>query len=323
MALRVAQSNAPEIGRSHKASPDRFSSRQITLVAAASACIALNFGGVRFDTDLATALTCAALLAFGLPHGSLDLALLRRAGHAGIARVGAVGLLYLGCAATMYAVWIAAPAAALAIFLVIACVHFAEDWLQNVPPFFAMALAAAVLTGPTLAQRDALVPIFAHLAGDDGATLITDIGMLLAPIALIAAGLGVIILARAGHHARAFEAGVIIAVMVALPPVIGFALFFCLSHSPLQFAKAKADLADTGTRVRRSEIVLLTLAAVGIAAAIYVAWGGTSLADGVVYASFVTLSILTVPHMAVPWLLQAGLRRAAAFCSTRESSSIE
>lgn len=322
MALRVAYFDAPEIGRG-TASPDLFSLRQVVLTVTALTGFALTLGNMALESDIVTAAACAALLVFGLPHGSLDLALLRRADRTGPVRLAAIVLLYLGCAATMYAIWHMAPVAALTLFLVVACVHFAEDWADGVPPFFATGIAAAILTGPTLAHRDALAAIFVRLTGSEAATLVADIATLLAPVAFVTAGLGLLIMVRAGRRAQACEAGLVLAAMVVLPPVIGFALFFCLSHSPVQFAAANAELGGAQKLRHPGEVSLLMLAALGIAGAIYLASGGNSLGDGAVRASFITLSILTIPHMIMPLLLQTRSRRAAAFCKTRDSSCIE
>jgi hypothetical protein len=92
--------------------------------------IALYAAGVIVDTPALTAAASVALLVFGLPHGTFDLALLRKASGAGIVTrwtLGAIAL-YLACAAAMYLAWRFDPLLALAAFLVMALLHFAEDW---------------------------------------------------------------------------------------------------------------------------------------------------------------------------------------------------
>jgi hypothetical protein len=88
--------------------------------------------------------------------------------------------------------------------------------------------------------------------------------------------------------------------MLLLPPIVGFAIFFCLSHSPKHFAAARAEVKGGDT-----EALLFTCAAICIAALVFALRSGMvaenrSIEDGAIFASFVTLSILTVPHMVVP-----------------------
>jgi hypothetical protein len=87
-----------------------------------------------------------------------------------------------------------------------------------------------------------------------------------------------------------------------LPPVIGFALFFCFVHSPAQLREAIGQL-QRPTREAWLRIILpLTLAALALAAMIGAAPVHLSLTAGALRACFVTLSVLTMPHMIVPYL---------------------
>ena len=300
MALRVAQSNAPEIGRSFAASPGRFSIWKIASIVAVIAALWLDGSPVDLSGTGATGLLCLALLVFGLPHGSLDIAVMRRSAKMGRRRVGAIILLYLGLAAAMYAIWCVAPVLALAGFLVIASVHFADDWADELPPFFAIGTAAALLTAPALLYHQATADIFVSLTGQQGATVIADLSILVAPITLIAAVIGVGLILINGHAMRALETGAVVGGMLLLPPIVGFAIFFCLSHSPKHFAAARAEVNGGDT-----EALLFTCAAICIAALVFALRSGMvaenrSIEDGAIFASFVTLSILTVPHMVVP-----------------------
>jgi len=261
---------------------------------------ALWLGGARPDLfgNGATSLLCLALLVFGLPHGSLDIAVMRRSAEMGRRQLGATILLYLGLAAAMYAVWCVAPVLALAGFLVIAVVHFADDWAQELPPFFAIGTATALLTAPALYHHQAIAEIFVSLTGDQRATAIADLCLLVAPVAIIATVIGVGLMVRNGQAIRALETGGAIGGMLLLPPVVGFAIFFCLMHSPTHFAAARAEVKG-----RDTETLLFTCAAIGIATCVYALRSGVVIEEKAIFASFVTLSILTVPHMVVPRII--------------------
>ena len=294
MALRVAQSNASEIERSHMASLDRFSVPGIASIVAVMAALLAD---IPRDTPLgsdATSLLCLALLVFGLPHGSLDIALVQRSARLGGWQVVGTVALYLGCAAAMYAVWQFAPVLALASFLLVASVHFAEDWVGRLPPFFAMGTGVALLTAPALLHHRVLADILVSLTGRASATVIADLALLVAPVALVVTGIGLWLMVRNRQSEKALETGTAIVGLVFLSPILGFAIFFCLLHSPRHFAAARAEV-----RGRDGEALLITLAALGIATLIY-ALRGDVMEDNAVFAAFVTLSVLTVPHMIVP-----------------------
>ena len=295
MARRVALLNAPEIGRSFAASPDRFSFNGIGAIVVTVAALGLSGFGTALDRSDTTSLLCLALLVFGLPHGSLDIALVRRSARLGRRQVWATVLTYLGFAAATYALWCVAPVVALAGFLVIASVHFAEDWAREMPPFFAVGTAVVLLTAPALLHYRAIADIFVRLTGDPSAMMLADVAILMAPVALVATGVGLQLMVRDMQTMRALETGTGILGMILLPPIAGFAIFFCLSHSPRHYSAARAELGG-----RDGEAALLTCAGLGIAALIYAARGAAQLEDSAIFASFVTLSVLTVPHMIVP-----------------------
>jgi Brp/Blh family beta-carotene 15,15'-monooxygenase len=212
--------------------------------------------------------------------------------------VAATVALYLGLAAAIYAAWCLAPVLALGAFLIIASIHFAEDWSDRLPPFFAIGMAVALLTTPALLHHRELTDIFAALTGQENAATVADLSLLVAPVALVAAAVGLWLLIRSGQWTRALETAAALAAMVLLPPVAGFAVFFCLSHSPRHFAAARAEVGS-----RDGEAALLSCAALGIAVLIYATRGAAPLGDKAIFASFVTLSVLTVPHMIVPQIM--------------------
>lgn len=260
--------------------------------------ISLNLAGLIADTPMTTAIFALALLIIGLPHGSFDLALLRRAGAAG-STVQMV-LLYLGCAAAMYLVWRIAPALALVVFLAMAITHFAEDWEACGSRFLAIGVAAATVAAPALLHGASLRHWFTTLTGDPGTAVLADMLLLVAPVAIVVALAGIGVLWQANCRRLAVSAGCGLAAMLLLPPVAGFAIFFCLVHSPMQFRSHADALGLKGASQWRGIVVPISLGGLGVAGAIFVLNNGASIPTGVFVASFMTLSVLTVPHMLVP-----------------------
>lgn len=245
------------------------------------------------------AATCAALLIGGLPHGALDLAVLRREARHHIA--SAVSL-YFGLAGIMFAAWQIAPVLALGLFLVMAIIHFAEDWAVAEHPFFAVGIAVALLSAPTLFHRNAVGDLFILLSGDLAAVGLADALLLVAPGAAACALLAIVLLWKDGQLATAVNATCALSAMILLPPIIGFAIYFCLIHSPAHFRAGLERLGPTTDVARPTIVATLGGLAIAVAAAQFLPIADPS--NRMFAASFMTLSILTLPHMAVPLLLR-------------------
>ena len=126
-------------------------SRSPGLVAlAVAALLFFHWTGGTLRGSGPTMAACLAILLFGLPHGTLDLEIIKR--ERGASRSGMVGLLgaYLALAAAMATLWQLAPVGALSVFIVVAVVHFAEDWTDLGSAFLAHGMAIALLTAPAL-----------------------------------------------------------------------------------------------------------------------------------------------------------------------------
>lgn len=298
LAVRPGNFGSPVVTRSAFVAEASPITRTGMMAAAFVALVTLNFGGVDLAGPLPTVIACAAILLFGLPHGTLDLAIIRREREAGRVAMGILLLSYLGLAALMAAVWQLAPVAALAIFLMIAALHFADDWREYCPPFLAQAMAVALLSIPALLNLTELERLFVALSGSGDAAIVANVLLLLAPMSLGVAAVAIWAMAKAGHAHPAIAGAITLAGMILLPPVVGFALFFALHHSPSQL---KAAIARTsgGPRAWRT-IAMLTLAALGISVGLLVAEVRADLPDQFVAASFMTLSLLTLPHMVIP-----------------------
>ena len=301
MLRRFETNNARVIGRHGNVSPVAFFSDRsgYPLIA-----LIIVIGAMLVPANLLTSramltATCAALLIGGLPHGALDLALLRRnASH----RLALTISLYLGLSAVMFAAWQAAPALALALFLTMAMTHFAEDWSDAEHPFFALGIAIALLSAPTLFHHAAMEKLFVLLTGDANAAVLADTLLLVAPAAAACALLAILLLWLGGHRATAVNAACALVAMVMLPPIIGFAIYFCLIHSTTHFRAGLNRLAPATGVVRLT--IVASLGGLGIALALFQFLPIGDPSSRLFSATFMTLSVLTLPHMAVPQMLR-------------------
>lgn len=141
------------------------------------------------------------------------------------------------------------------------------------------------------------------------AIILADCLLLVAPTMLLLAIAGVAMLWHIGRRPLALSAACALLAMLVLPPVMGFALFFCLVHSPIQFRSHATALGLRGIDQWGGTVIPLSLGGLGIAVAIFALGSGQSLPDGIFASSFMALSVLTAPHMAVPMILRMAQNR--------------
>lgn len=291
------------MAQSVASSPDRSLAEAPRLVAVLAGLFCFHAAGSALGSPTATMAACAAILLFGLPHGTLDLEILKTQHRSGPRRTAGVLLLYIALAAAMYLLWQEAPVAALAIFLVTAIVHFSEDWNDAESAFFAQGLAVAVLTAPAFLHLASIKLLFVALSGHPDAAVLGDFMLLLAPVSLAVSAVAILSYWRSGQRDRALTAAAVLAGMALLPPAVGFAVFFCLYHSPRHLRDALTSLSSDQFRRRWRFVLPLTLAALGLAVWLFTGEARGEVSAQVVAASFMTLSILTAPHMAVPFIV--------------------
>ncbi len=266
--------------------------------------LSLSIGGLHaaapqfLASPAATIAAACLMLVFGLPHGTLDLAVIRQAPQRGTL-VGVLAL-YLGLAATMAFTWALSPTLAFLVFVTLSIVHFAEDWQGRLPVIMTLGMAAALVTAPMLTYPHAVTDIFATLIGPAVAAPMVDLLLLLAPMALAIAAAGIAALWQDARRADAVESLIAVLAMLVLPPAIGFALVFCASHAPRQLAAIRLELGVAGRIKQGATIVTFTIIAL-VAAGLF-AWldPRAMLSDTAVRTAFVTLSVLTLPHMVAP-----------------------
>ena len=285
------------IGPGSDARPGSFFIARHGSATVAVILVVLGLNSASLSGPLATSVACVLLLVVGLPHGALDIAAIRRA--APTAQLPIV-CMYLAAAVAMLAVWWISPLAGLAIFYVVSIAHFADDWCEAVQPFFAHAIALALLAAPTVLHAQPLKALFVALTGDERAAFLVDILTLTAPVASAIALVGLASMNEVRQQAETICA---LMAMVILPPIAGFAVFFCLFHSPRHFREGWAALGPNVQRSTTLRIAAMTAGGFGVAAIIYAAIERPSVPASLFVTSMMTLSALTVPHMLLAALL--------------------
>lgn len=271
----------------------------LSFIAAACTIAALFVPASMMTNSTIIAVTCALLLIGGLPHGALDLAILRRDAEQHLAFVLC---LYLGLVVVMVGIWLTAPTLALALFLIMAAVHFAEDWSGDEHPFFAIGIAVAIISTPALFHHQVTSKLFVLLTTEPEAAVLADALLLVAPVAAACALLAILLLWTNGFRATACNAGCALMAMMTLPPITGFTIYFCLLHSPVHFRVGLRRLVPAGDVGQHTTVA--TLGGVSIAFVAFQFLPAIAPSTRMFAASFMTLSILALPHMAVPFFIR-------------------
>ena len=278
--------------------------------------VALTVTGVAVTATLAgwspsipTAVVIVGLAAaVGMPHGALDVAvgprhLPRRAFFNGY------GLLAL---ATVV-LWFAAPVVALAAFFTMSWFHFgsgdASHHLALGEHRFAhgVATGGAVLGLPLALHAGLVGPVLNDLllgrsALDDAA--VTSAGVAMVAVAAVAGMIVAVHALRTGANGVLAELGAIFVLGAVVHPLVSFAVYFALWHSPRHLLDLDID--------RRAVVptILATIATFAAAGTVWtLAEPSVALATRIV---FIGLAALTTPHLVTTEML----RRRSGVAST-------
>lgn len=269
--------------------------QEAVFFAGLAAMIALQVG-LSPDLWVQALILAPAVAVLGLPHGALDLPMARAIwplrGGRDLARFFAG---YLALAGAICALWWAAPAAALAAFLAYSALHFSGDW-QGDGTLWRLAGGLSAVGAPALLHMPAVAAIFAALGPVAQAGPIA-LGTALA--GAVGGGCAHVALARGGaSRAPGREIAAIWLGAALLPPLLSFAVYFCLLHSLRHLTGTLAVLPDRRAALRGA--AALTLGALGgalLGLALILRGGAGDATGPVLQLVFIGLAALTVPHM--------------------------
>ena len=245
----------------------------------------------------------AAVLLVGIPHGGLDGAIARRQGWPPT-RLAWIGfhLVYLLLALLVIFLWQLFPLFGLGIFLVISGIHFARsDCGNNLNRGWASLIAHGGLVPIVIpyVQTAEVRPIFTLLVGEANTVLLLSaIEILVIP--WLASVLIYTRLAIKDPFIRStfFALLCLIIATLVLPPLVSFALYFCVFHSPRHIRDIVSRLSSQERQRGLYEMVVYSIIAIGviILCAVYLQ-NEMQLLPKLLQVSFIGIAALTVPHM--------------------------
>ena len=274
--------------------------RHAIAVCAAIAAVGATLLG--WTPSSAAALTIViAAVAIGLPHGALDVVIGPR-----MTKRSLFFGCYLAVAALTTLVWLVAPLLALVTFFAASWFHFARGdapyhhRLRGAGGPFGMSTAGCALGLPLALHSGVVAPVLSDLLVGNGALgsqQVAAIGWIIAYPSIIAGIVAAIAAVQLHRYSAVAEITAVAALAVVVHPLVSFALYFALWHSPRHLIELDIDGTSWALALGASATTLIAGAVV---------WRLIEpSAETSIRVIFIGLAALTVPHVLVTELLRA------------------
>jgi Brp/Blh family beta-carotene 15,15'-monooxygenase len=242
-----------------------------------------------------------AVIILGLPHGALDFAVAKSLNYVNSGRTAITFLLvYTAIAALSILFWIELPGAALSLFLCISVFHFSADWRVTMPFYARICLAAIVLSGPSVVYASTVLDLFtALLVSNEVASWIIQAMQLIFGLACMGSIYFVISAFKGKNVKSGWQViewtGLIISSLL-LTPLLHFALYFCVLHSPKHLLDVSKIIRVSFVKVIVVSLpfVILTVLLAGI---LFKLIATEDINVGLLRWTFIGLFGLTMSHM--------------------------
>ena len=246
-------------------------------------------------------LAITAILLIGVPHGGLDGAIARRVGwSSGTLPWLGFHLIYIFLAMVVVALWWLFPLYSLGLFLALSAFHFGASDIAHTDSHWLPWLAHGGFVSiaiPSL-QPVLVEPVFAMLVGTTNATVLMNIVAALAlPWVISVIIYSAYVFKHPQYRMPLLNLCLLITIANILPPLISFALYFCLWHSQSHMLLIWRSLKQPEMRSRACyETVIYSLMAwSALIVGFYYLQASANAA--LIQLTFIGLAALTVPHM--------------------------
>ena len=255
------------------------------------------------SVDLFNLIGLLSIVFIGLPHGAMDGALAIHLGWMNRPIKAAIFLLaYIGLATIVVGMWLVVPTIGFLVFLTISLFHFGRGDIvpraKNHQLAEVLMRGGLVLAGISLFHRSDVDSIFKVLIGSDTAIVWVFLQMIGA-LTIVLIPLVVLSKPLQDRTSLCIEVIALLALFAIVPPLLGFAIYFCGIHSVRHFKHMEKILKSTlqQFQVQRSTVIFSLITwAVGL---LVVANQSSSigLEPALLQVIFIGLAALTVPHM--------------------------
>jgi len=258
--------------------------------------------------SLQIAVLLGLVVVLGFPHGALDPWIAESSGLIqGRLQTVLFNAIYLAIAAAVVTAWWLAPGLTLLGFLVISAWHFSADWSDDLPMWARLPGGALLLLMPIGFHPDVVADLFAMLSDEAGVAVAH--GLALPPALLIVAMLTLAGLAAIKQRTWAsVELLTLLALAWVAPPLVYFAVYFCLQHSPRHLLGHFREAGAANTQRLIKMTVLYTLGSALVLLPLIWLWSDVPLESLLMRLIFIGLAALTVPHMILMLMAEARQR---------------
>ncbi|PPR11688.1 MAG: Beta-carotene 15,15'-dioxygenase [Alphaproteobacteria bacterium MarineAlpha11_Bin1] len=235
----------------------------------------------------------------GFPHGAADGVLIFRFARQRKLYSAAIFVAYIFVAAVTAIIWFLQPWIGLGSFLLLSIYHFGLlDTLKSRNSAYRIqriiVLGSLPIITISLAHPDEVTRIFQIISGKGGASITLSIQTISVIWGILLIWL--MIFKRAIQLRMIAEMTGLTAALIILPPIWGFAFYFCVLHSPRHFKKIFTVVAPL-RREAWFSIAALTFCSAGLVV-VFLQWADTKTFDeGMIQSTFIVLAALTTPHM--------------------------
>ena len=246
----------------------------------------------------------AGIVLIGLPHGALDGAV---AVHLGLvdkfSTMARFVIIYVGLAGLVVGAWIIAPSLSLIVFLIISMLHFGAGDARHGEGVLrfaeTMAHGGLAIVGISQFHRSEVDEIFYYLINQDTAMVWLAINVL--TVAVIVAIIACVSQAAKDvkWSATTLELLILGIVYALVPPLLGFAIYFCLVHSARHFRRILSTIKATVdfSNIKNQAILFTTASWIAAGIAFWMLADFADPGPTVMRITFIGLAALTVPHM--------------------------
>ncbi|MDC0158387.1 Brp/Blh family beta-carotene 15,15'-dioxygenase [Rhodospirillaceae bacterium] len=239
------------------------------------------------------------ILLAGIPHGAADILIARRMIRSNYLWLSLFSISYLFIAAFIVVIWFLVPLSSLIMFLIISISHFGlmDTKKTKTLPFRYLRViiygSTPIIIPATFHTID-VNNLFALLIFEENTVLATFIANLF-PIWFLSC---VIFFVAGGKSLKyQFLEILLLAVVLAyLPPLWGFAVYFCVVHSSRHIQQLLNSLGS----LNYNDYLFLTVTVLMSILTIIIGafhFSSETFDIGIIKATFISLAALTVPHM--------------------------
>lgn len=248
----------------------------------------------------------ATFLLGGLPHGAFDIHLAGLQADLSRSQLVKFTAVYVGVFCTMMFGWTFIPSVLLVVFLATAIWHFSEDWTVLSEPVLRIALGAAPLCAIALGHPETVGEIFAVMSSQGTGRVISSGFVLFSPVVLLISVAALCAHASEDAIVPATIFGLMLVCLIALPPVLGFALYFCAFHTPQHLIEIRDRFSDW----KLAHVALIGIAITFLAILFGLLFFNPSFNDGLTSSAtaFQFLASLAVPHQIARSLVRSDSR---------------